>query len=152
MPLSRPAVRRVAAVAAIAGAALVAGCGSSGHTSSSAGGAGTATEKSSAKLRQAEQIVARASKRPTAISVTEPIGKPVPAGKKIVFISCGVAQCVLQGKIVADIAGLLGWTSSTIATDGSPTQIQAAYETAIRKGVDAIVTTAASRALLEAQI
>jgi ribose transport system substrate-binding protein len=76
----------------------------------------------------------------------------VPAGKKLVFISCGVAQCALQGKIVAEIAGLLGWSSSTIATDGSPTQIQAAYETAIRKGVDAIVTTAASRVMIQAQI
>jgi ribose transport system substrate-binding protein len=131
--------------------ALAAGCGSSGSTIASSG-AGEAAGGSSAKVRQAEQIVADASQRPTAISVTKPIGKPVPTGKKIVFISCGVAQCVLQGKIVGDIARLLGWTSSTIATDGSPAQIQAAYETAIRQDVDAIVTTAASRVLLQAQI
>ena len=148
--LTPGAVRRLSGLAAVgaASAVLVAGCGSSSPSSSSAQAAGT----SSANVRQAEQMVAQASKRPTAISVTEPIGKPVPAGKKIVFISCGVAQCVLQGKIVAEIARLLGWTASTIATDGSPTQIQAAYETAIRQGVDAIVTTAASRTMLEAQI
>jgi ABC-type sugar transport system substrate-binding protein len=147
------AARRVIGLAGVAAAsaALAAGCGSSGSTIGSSG-AGAATGGSSAKVRQAEQMVADASRRPTAISVTKPIGKPVPTGQKIVFISCGVAQCVLQGKIVADIARLLGWTSSTIATDGSPTQIQAAYETAIRQGVDAIVTTAASRVLLQAQI
>ena len=97
-------------------------------------------------------MVSQASRRPTLISVTKPIGKPVPTSKKIVFISCGVAQCSLQGKIVAQIAGRLAWTSSTIATDGSPTQIQAAYETGLRQGVNAIVTTAANRAELQAQI
>ena len=67
------------------------------------------------------------------MTVTTPIGKPVPTGKKIVFISCGISVCNLQGSIVAAAAKSLGWTSSTISTDGSPTSVQAAYETAIRE-------------------
>jgi ribose transport system substrate-binding protein len=96
--------------------------------------------------------VVQAEARPTSVTVTTPVGKTVPSGKKLVFISCGVAVCEQQGKIVAQGASLLGWTSSTIATDGSPTQVQGAYDTAIRQGADAIVTTAAIRAELGAQI
>jgi ribose transport system substrate-binding protein len=84
--------------------------------------------------------------------VTTPVGKPVPSGKKIVFISCGASPCELQGNIVAQGAAQLGWTSSTISTNGTPAAIQAAYETAIRDGANAIVTTAALRAAIEAQI
>jgi hypothetical protein len=159
MPTVRQAPRAVRGFAGLAtiGAALAvlaAGCGSSSSSSSASSSAGVSNTagSSSANVSQAQQIVAQAMKRPTAISVIKPIGKPVPTGKKIVFISCGVTQCVLQGKIVAQTAALLGWTSSTIATDGSPTQIQAAYEAAMRQGVNGIVTTAALRAEIQAQI
>jgi len=100
----------------------------------------------------AKAVVTQAEARPTSITVTTPVGKPVPTGKKLVFISCGVAVCEQQGKIVAQGASLLGWSSSTIATDGSPTQVQGAYDTAIRQGANGIVTTAAIRAEIGAQI
>jgi ABC-type sugar transport system substrate-binding protein len=138
---------RRTAVFALIGASLAliaAGCGSSSSSSSSSGASSSGS--SSANLSQADAIVAQASMRPTAISVTTPVGKPVPTGKKLVFISCGVAVCELQGNIVATAAKSLGWTSTTISTNGTPTQIQAAYETAMRQGANAIVTTASSRA------
>jgi ribose transport system substrate-binding protein len=159
MPLARQApraVRRFAGLATVgtALAVLAAGCGSSSNSSSASSSVGPSNtaSSSSANVSQAQQMVAQAVQRPSSISVTKPIGQPVPKGKKIVFISCGVVQCELQGKIVAQTVAPLGWTSSTIATDGSPTQIQAAYETALRQGADAIVTTAASRAEIQAQI
>ncbi len=159
MPLVRQAprsVRRFAGLATIGAslAVIATGCGSSSNSSRSVSSVGASSTDSSsrANVSQAQQLVAQASQRPSSISVTTPIGKPVPTGKKIAFISCGVVQCELQGKIVAQIAGQLGWTSSTIATDGSPTQIQAAYETAVRQGMDAIVTTAASRAEIQPEI
>jgi ribose transport system substrate-binding protein len=151
--------RRALSLAAVGAtvALIAAGCGSSSSssTSSSSGGgsaSNAAATTAGANLSAAQAIVAQASQRPTSISVTKPIGKPVPSGKKIVFISCGASPCELQGKIVAQGAALLGWTSSSISTNGTPAAIQAAYETAIRQGADAIVTTAAIRAELEAQI
>ncbi|HEY1508817.1 MAG TPA: substrate-binding domain-containing protein [Solirubrobacteraceae bacterium] len=54
--------------------------------------------------------------------------------------------------MTAAAAKILGWTSSLINTDGSPAQIQGAYDTAIRQGANAIVTNSASRAELGAQI
>jgi ribose transport system substrate-binding protein len=90
--------------------------------------------------------------RPTSITVANPVGKPVPNGKKVTFISCGVSVCSLQGSIVAQAASQLGWTSSTIGTDGTPTQIQGAYQSAMRSGVDGIVTTTGLRAEISGQI
>jgi ribose transport system substrate-binding protein len=142
--------RRFAALAAVgAGTLLAAACGSSG--SSTSGATSTATA-ANAQLSAVQQVLTQAMVRPTSITVAKPIGKPVPAGKKIVFISCGTAECQLQGTIVAQAASVLGWTSSTIATDGSPTQIQGAYETAIREKANGIVTTAALRAEISGQI
>ena len=140
----------VMAVGAVLALAAV-GCGSSSNSSSSSNNTSSGSS-SSVNLSQAQQIVTQAMQRPSAITVTTPVGKTVPSGKKIVFISCGVAVCELQGKIVADAAQKLGWTSSTIATDGSPTSVQSAYQTAIRQGVSAIVTTAALRAEIASQI
>ncbi len=139
---ARSRIRRAAGVAAgtLLVAAMAAGCGSS--SSSSGGTAGNGN----ANVTAAEQQVAQAMQRPSSITVSAPVGKSVPAGKKIVFISCGVAVCQQQGEIVAQAAKALGWSASTISTSGTPSSVQAAYTTALRQGVDAIVTTAALRA------
>jgi ABC-type sugar transport system substrate-binding protein len=145
------AARRLAGLAGVgtAIALVAAGCGSSSSSSSTASSTAASTTSG---VAAAQQVVAQASIRPATVTVTTPVGKAIPSGKKIAFISCGAAPCILQGNIVAEAASALGWTSNTIGTDGSPTQIQGAYETAIRQGVDAIVTTAALRAEIEAQI
>jgi ribose transport system substrate-binding protein len=58
----------------------------------------------------------------------------------------------MQGQIVSQAAKALGWSASTVATDGSPTSVQAAYDTALRQGANAIVTTAALRAEIASKI
>ncbi len=108
MPLARMTRRaRCRSVGAVAvGAAVVllgAGCGSSSSSTSSIALA-RAAGATSANVSEAEAMVTDASQRPSSISVTQPIGKPIPSGKKLAFISCGVAQCALQGKIVAQTA------------------------------------------------
>ncbi|HTD79209.1 MAG TPA: hypothetical protein VK898_16340, partial [Chloroflexota bacterium] len=135
---------------------LVAACGSSSNspgTASAANAANTSSASStSSGVAAAQQVVAQAMQRPSTVSVTTPVGKPVPSGKKIVFISCGIAVCDLQGKIVAKATSLLGWSTSTIATTGTPTSVLAAYDTAVREGANAIVTTAALRAEIASKL
>jgi ABC-type sugar transport system substrate-binding protein len=158
MSLSTPAwsrIRRAAALAAVAAAlaAAVAACGSSSSSSTAAtNAAATNSGGASGASSQAAQIVAQASQRPTAATVTTPIGKAIPSGKKIVYISCGAAQCQLQGKIIADGAAKLGWTASTIATDGSPAQIQNAFNTALRNGANAVILAATLRSEIASQL
>jgi ABC-type sugar transport system substrate-binding protein len=106
----------------------------------------------SAGLKAAKATIAKAAVRPTTVSVTAPIGKPIPTGKKITFVSCGVEACAVQGPILAAAAGDLGWTVDQVATDGSPEKVQGAIEAAIRNGSDAVILNAADKDAYAKQI
>ena len=131
----------------VLGLALVAatGCGSNSG-SSAAQGCG------SASVAEAQTLTKQATTRPTSIGLTKPIGKPVPTGKKVVFISCGVEACEIQGNIIKQGAADLGWTAETIGTDGSPEQLQNAFKTALRQGADGVIINAVNRASVAKQI
>jgi ABC-type sugar transport system substrate-binding protein len=133
--------------ALVLGAALVAaGCGdseSSGGSAAQGGGAGVA---------EAQALAEKATARPTSIGLTAEIGKDVPAGKKIAYISCGVEACEIQGDIIKQGAADLGWTAEAIGTDGSPEQLQNAFETALRQGADAVILNAVNRDAVAKQI
>jgi ribose transport system substrate-binding protein len=143
MSILSPAPRRFIGVAALGAALAIAACGSSDNGSS--GTAASSGGSSNAAVSEARSVLADGAKRPSDITVTKPIGKPIPTGKRLVFISCGSSQCQLQGTIIQKAAGHLGWTSQTIATDGSPTQIQDAFTTALRTGADGVILNAATR-------
>ena len=134
--------------AVVLGAALVAlaGCGdseSSGGSAAQGGGPGVA---------EAQTLAEKATTRPTSIGLETAIGKEVPAGKKVVFISCGVEACEIQGDIIKQGAADLGWTAEAIGTDGSPEQLQNAFETALRQGADAVILNAVNRDAVAKQI
>ena len=105
-----------------------------------------------AGLEAAKATVAKAAVRPTTITVTAPIDKPIPTGKKITFVSCGVEACAIQGPILAEAAATLGWTVDQVATDGSPEKVQGAIDTAIRNGSDAVILNAADKDAYAKQI
>jgi ribose transport system substrate-binding protein len=139
------------AAAAAALALGVAACGSSDDNSSSSAASSSGTSASST-VSKAQAVMAEGIKRPSDITVTTPIGKPVPSGKKLVFVSCGTSSCQLQGSIIQKAAAHLGWTTKTIATDGSPTQIQAGFTTALRTGADAVIINAVTREAISKQL
>jgi ABC-type sugar transport system substrate-binding protein len=155
MPTLTPVLhryRRVAGVAAVGAmlALAAAGCGDDDNGSETAASASGGSSDSA--LKKAEALMAEGTKRPTQETVTKPIDKPIPSGKKIAFISCGTSQCQLQGEIIQGAAAHLGWTSRTLATDGSPTQIQEAFTTALRDGADAVILNAATRDAIAKQL
>jgi len=116
------------------------GDGSSGDPAAQGGGG--------AGVAEATALAQKATARPTSIGLTTPIGKPVPTGKKVAFISCGVEACEIQGDIIKQGASDLGWTASTIGTDGSPEQLQNAFQTALRQGADAVILNAVTRSVI----
>ena len=122
----------------VASLLTLAACGSE---DSSGGGGGSSSADSGA----AEQAAKEASTRPTEITQTKPIGKPIPAGKKITFISCGVEACAVQGPILQEGADILGWSVKQVGTDGSPEKVQGAFNAAIRDGADAVIINAADK-------
>jgi ribose transport system substrate-binding protein len=148
---------RVVRAALVAGsfAVVAAACGSDNSSSSSsatttattattAGGAattnggGTAT---SAAGSEAEQLLAALEVRPTKLQTTEPIGKPVPSGKTIDWIVCGVPECTALTKPLTDAAAALGWTVNPIDGGLTPETVQAAWNLAVQNKPDAVVAT-----------
>jgi ABC-type sugar transport system substrate-binding protein len=129
------------------GAALVAasGCGSDSDGGSAASGG-------DADVSAAQKRAQEASARPTSLQLAEPVGKEIPTGKKIAFISCGVEACEVQGDIIKEGAKLLGWTAETIGTDGSPEQLQNAFQTALRQGADGVILNAVTRSVVAKQL
>ena len=137
-------------VGVLALGATLAACGSQSNGGSSGGSA--AAGSSGASVAKAQALAQQATSRPTTIGLAQAVDKPVPAGKKVVFISCGVQACEIQGDIIKQGAADLGWTATTIATDGSPEQLQNAFKTALRQGADAIILNAVNRAAVAKQI
>ena len=134
---------------AIAGLSLfAAACGGSESASNSPADSAA----SAAGVATAKQVVQKASVRPTDLTVADPISKPIPAGKKLVFVSCGVEACAVQGPIIQEAASILGWTVEQVATDGTPEKVQGAIDSAIRDGADAVIINAADRDALAKQI
>jgi len=141
--------RRLRWVAATAVAALLlvaSACGTKSDANSSS------SSVDDAGLKAAQATVAKAAVRPSSITNSTPIDKPIPTGKKITFVSCGVEACAVQGPILAQAAGILGWTVDQVATDGSPEKVQGAIESAIRNGSNAVILNAADKDAYAKQI
>lgn len=87
-------------------------------------------------------------KRPDALEGLVPVGKPVPSGKKLAYISCGSPTCSYMGKEAQTIAETLGWTITVVNTDGSAQQVQAGWDQVLREKPDGILYTATPAATI----
>jgi ABC-type sugar transport system substrate-binding protein len=141
---------RAGACALAACAVLVGACGSDDKTDTST--SNSAAKSTTVDTSQAQSVAKQFETRPTAIPMTQPIDKPIPTGKNITFINCGVTACAIGAEIVKEAAQALGWTVTAIGTDGSPQQIQEAFASALRKKTDAIAIDGTPRAVIEKQI
>lgn len=96
--------------------------------------------------------MAKYSAHPAEIPVTRPVGKPIPAGKTIDFILCGVQSCQDLANFFTAAANQLGWHVRTISTQGTPESVQSAYEQALRDKPDAVVSSGFPRAVYAKQL
>ena len=112
------------------------GGGSSGDNTPSGG------DVDEAGLQAARDAVAEFSKQPTAIPNDEPITKPIPEGKEIVFLSCGTSTCNLEADIIKEATDALGWTLTSIPNDGTPEKIKAGWAQILRTKPDGVLYTA----------
>jgi ribose transport system substrate-binding protein len=143
---SRAAV--VAAPLAVAAIAVTA-CGSSTDTSSSSAASGAS---SAGALTAADKLAAQWQQRPTQIPVTQPIGKPIPTGKRIDFINCGVTSCTILYNNLSQAAKTLGWTVKQINTQGTPETVQAAWKQAVTDKPDAVIASGFPRSVFAQQL
>jgi len=137
---------RLGAAAVLILTVLLSACGSgkSADTSSPAA--------SGPGLKAANQLLHQYSTPPADIGITEPVGAPIPRGKKIGFIQCPVSSCQVIADSLEQAATSLGWSVSAIKTSGTPDNLQAAFNQAIREGVDAVAYTGFPRSSFDAQI
>jgi len=149
---ARPAGHALATVAAAFSLTLFLGaCG--GPSAATGPGAGTVDSAiDQAGLSEARAIVAEHSKRPTRIPNAEPITKPIPKGKNITFLSCGNSTCNLEADIIKEATDALGWSLTTISSDGTPEKVKAAWQQVLRTKPDGVIYTATDRAIFNAEL
>ncbi len=159
-----------AAVLCLVGLALViAGCGGGSSSSTSDGGGGNATESSespsggeattgetSGSSESAFPAAVKANEefeeRPTTVGIETPVGKPIPEGKTIDFIQCGVPACKTEGELFEAAASALGWKINSINAGTTPEEIKAAYDQAIKDKPDAVLGSGYPRALFDPEL
>lgn len=147
-------------------AMVIAGCGggssstsSGGNTEASESSGGGGGESSAEEGSSSESAFPKAAKkneeleeRPTSVGITTPIGKPIPKGKRIDFIQCGVPACKTEGELFEAAAAELGWTIKSINAGTTPEEIKAAYDQAIKDEPDAVLGSGYPRALFNPEI
>lgn len=119
---------------------LVAACSSGSSGNSSGGG-------NDANVAAADTAVAKLLKTPTNVGVTVPIGKQIPAGKRIVFMSCGTPTCALLGKITQQAGALLRWNVQVVNAGVTPESVHAAWARVASNPPDGVIGIAYPRAL-----
>ena len=122
----RLAARSVVLLVAVAVSLIVAACGSSGSSSGSSGSGSGLSAADKAGLTKAQSLLTKYEQRPTQITSTVKISKPVPKGKTAYFIACGsTPECTQEGAIVTQADNMLGWKTVVLNNDGTTQQWKA---------------------------
>ena len=139
-----------ATTAATGGAATTAASG--GAATTAGGSGGSAASATGSGLAGAQALVQQYTPRPTSIGIKTPVGKPIPTGKVIYQVTCGVEACDAESQMIKQATDILGWTLKPLQTDGSPQQIQNAWEQVVREKPDGVIYTATDRAQIDTYI
>lgn len=154
-------LRHTGVLLAVAATLVLAACSSSNSSSSSSGTASSGSSSSSnsglsaadqAGLTKAQALVASETQRPTTITDTTKVTKPIPKGLTIDFIPCGSTECTLEGNIVKQAAAAVGWNTDILSNDGTPQGDKAAFTQAVRNKAAAVLYTAIPASVFQSQL
>jgi ABC-type sugar transport system substrate-binding protein len=148
----RLAARSAVLLVAAAVSLIVAACGSSssGNGSSSSSGLSAADK---AGLTKAQSLLAKYEQRPTQITSTVKISKPVPKGKTLYWIACGATpECTQEGAIATQAATLLGWKTVVLNNDGTTQQWKNDFNQVVSAKPAAVLYTAIPQALFASEV
>jgi ribose transport system substrate-binding protein len=144
--------RTLAAVFAATSALALAACGSSSGGSSSGGGGGSSTGATSAGVKAAKAYQAQFLKTPTTINVSTTLKSKPATGKKLVGLDSGLGSAVVLAKYWGQASGDLGWTYKDEISGSTPTQQQAAMNSALQQNPDGILTSGIPETTLASQL
>jgi len=130
---------------AAASALVLAACG---------GGSGGSSQAASAPVDQAgvqraTALLEGASARPADLTLTTPVGAPVPTGKVVDFVSCPAADCNVIAGVLKSATDKLGWRLNVLTTDGSPGSQQQAFAQIVRDRADGAIYVGIDRSVYE---
>jgi ribose transport system substrate-binding protein len=148
---SRRRLPAALALFAVAIAIVAAGCGSSSKNSSSSSASTSAASGNSSGLAAAQAFENQAMTVPKTIGLPT-TSKPIPAGKTVTYVHCGVDVCTTIGNAIKNAANILGWNVKVIPSDGSPAGIKAAWDTVVRLHPAAAYGSGAPRAVYQSEI
>ena len=123
--------------AALAGTLVLTACSGSNPSpaSSSAGSAGSGINVQQAKT-DLDAVIGGSD------TITlPPVGKSIPTGKTINFITCPVAICTEVGNGVEEAATALGWKVSVVANDQTPAGYKEAWKQIAQNPGDGVVNS-----------
>jgi ribose transport system substrate-binding protein len=131
--------------------------GTTAAPASTAAGATTAASGTTAAAgeggaAEAAAIVEQNLQRPTSIELDTPVAGEIPTGLSLYFISCGAEACEAEADLIQQAADILEWEFTPLSTDGSPQQIQNAWEQVVREQPDGVIYTATPRSQIEQYI
>jgi ribose transport system substrate-binding protein len=86
------------------------------------------------------------------IGPSTPIDEQIPSDKRIAYVNCGAPACANFEKSFKAGAAVLGWKVDTIAAQPTPPSVQAAFDEAIRRKPDAVVSMGLGRSLYAKQL
>ncbi len=145
--------RRAALAAAVAAVALAAaGCGGDDEVASGAGSSsGSSTSETSAGLQEAQAALKEATTLPTKLGLPKH-EKPIPTGKTVAFVHCGVAVCSTIADSIKNATAILGWKATIVPTNGTPASIKAAWKSVVRMSPDVVFNSGFDKALFAAEL
>ncbi len=136
---------------------MIAACSSTAGTSTagssaSAGSdsAGLTGSSQSVGVQAAEAELKVAETRPASINLP-PVTAPIPSGKTVSFVHCGVAVCDTIAVAIKNAASILGWKVNVVASDGTPASVQAAWASVVRLHPDVAFGSGFDRALFASE-
>jgi ribose transport system substrate-binding protein len=117
---------------------VVSACGGDDSDNETAGNGGESSSVDPAAKTAVDEHI----KNPTQIGPTKPVGKPIPAGKKISIVSCGQPGCLDVVHYFQKAAEVLGWDVTVVtAAQPTPQAIQQVMQQVVASKPDAVVTT-----------
>lgn len=133
----------------------LAACGGSSNANSSAKTSATTPARVSRVASRAASLAKGYSTRPATIGITQPVGKSIPAGKRIVLIGAGPSGegTILTYQGFDQAAKVLGWHAKTIQPQApTPQDLQQALEEAIRSHPAGVAIAAIPEAAVTSQL
>jgi ribose transport system substrate-binding protein len=153
--MSASRMRLGAALALVASTLVVAACGSDSKSSDSGSAAGSSTASStdtgSAGYAKAQADFTKFQSG-EGLGDVPAIGKPVPKGKTIDFVTCGPAACLPPATFTKQAASKVGWKVKVINGGVDPESNKNAMAQAVKDSPDAVVFEGLDSSVFQAEL